>query len=295
MTEVSMELLAELVVDSVVPLYPVVSPDGCLVAYAVRTVGVRERLVSALWLADTAGGSTPRQLTDGSRWVGAPQWAPDSGSLYFVTGRQLHRLRLGDGLAEEVTAWRGGVAGFRLLADGRAVAVVAVDEPDAEDERRRAEGDDAVVWGECARPARLRLLDLDSGELRSVAGLGERHVVEGVQRPDGGPLAVLSWAGPEEDSGAFAAELHLVDPHTGKVHDLGPVGVDACSATWWRSGDTWHLSYLAVTPPGPVGGTAVFDITVPDAGPAPEHRNLTAGMAVCPTELVQVAEGTPLA
>ncbi|GAA2276623.1 hypothetical protein GCM10010430_73160 [Kitasatospora cystarginea] len=34
---------------------------------------------------------------------------------------------------------------------------------------------------------------------------------------------------------------------------------------------------------------------MPDAGPAQQHRNLTAGMAVCPTELVQVAEGTPLA
>ncbi|WP_425557903.1 TolB family protein, partial [Kitasatospora cystarginea] len=132
-----MELLAELVVDSVVPLYPVVSPDGCLVAYAVRTVGVRERLVSALWVAEAAGGSALRQLTDGSAWVGAPQWAPDSGSLYFVTGRQLHRLRLGDGLAEAVTAWRGGVAGFRPLADGRTVAMAAVDEPDAEAERRR--------------------------------------------------------------------------------------------------------------------------------------------------------------
>lgn len=290
-----MELLAELMVDSAAPLYPAVSPDGSLVAYAVKTVGVRERLVSALWVADAAGGPVPRQLTDGSAWVGAPQWAPDSRSLYFVTGRQLHRLRLDDGSAEAVTAWRGGVAGFRPLADGRAVAVVAVDEPDAEDERRRAEGDDAVVWDERAHPARLRLLDLDSRRMRLVAALGERHVVEVVQRPDGGPLAVLSWADPEEDSGAFAAELHLVDPHTAAVHDLGPVGMDACSPTWWRAEEVWHLSCLATTPPGPVGGTAVFDITVPDAGPAPEHRNLTAGMSVCPTELVQVAEGTPLA
>ena len=54
-------------------------------------------------------------------------------------------------------------------------------------------------------------------------------------------------------------------------------------------------AYLAVTPPGPVGGFAVFDVTVPAAGAAGEHRNLTAGMAVCPAELVQVAGGPPLA
>ncbi len=66
-------------------------------------------------------------------------------------------------------------------------------------------------------------------------------------------------------------------------------------------GDRWHLAYLAVTPPGSVGGIAVFDVTVPrppratsqpDAG---EHRNLTAGMTVCPVELAQVAAGPPLA
>jgi hypothetical protein len=34
---------------------------------------------------------------------------------------------------------------------------------------------------------RLRLLDLETGELRVVDGLRGRHVVELAQRPDGGP------------------------------------------------------------------------------------------------------------
>jgi dipeptidyl aminopeptidase/acylaminoacyl peptidase len=56
------------------------------------------------------------------------------------------------------------------------------------------------------------------------------------------------------------------------------------------------VAYLAVTPPGPVGGTAVFDAPLPAEGaPATEHRNLTAGMTVCPADLVQVADGPPLA
>ena len=43
-TEAVPELTPELLVDSAVPAEPAISPDGRLVAYAVSTVGVRERL-----------------------------------------------------------------------------------------------------------------------------------------------------------------------------------------------------------------------------------------------------------
>ena len=55
--------------------------------------------------------------------------------------------------------------------------MVAADEPTEEDKRRRAERDDALVWGQRLRYGRLRLLDLATGELRAVDGLGDRHVV----------------------------------------------------------------------------------------------------------------------
>jgi dipeptidyl aminopeptidase/acylaminoacyl peptidase len=45
--------------------------------------------------------------------------------------------------------------------------------------------------------------------------------------------------------------------------------------------------------PEPFGGDAVYDVDVSAA--AAVHRDLTAGMAVCPTELAQVADGPPLA
>ena len=40
-------------------------------------------------------------------------------------------------------------------------------------------------------------------------GLGNRHVVELAPRPEGGALAVISWASPEKDPGATASELQL--------------------------------------------------------------------------------------
>jgi|GEM_PF-1714315 len=51
MTGAVPELTAELMVDSAMPAEPVISPDGHLVAYAVTTIGMRERRRGALWVA----------------------------------------------------------------------------------------------------------------------------------------------------------------------------------------------------------------------------------------------------
>jgi dipeptidyl aminopeptidase/acylaminoacyl peptidase len=304
MSEAAPGLTAELVADGAAAAAPVISPDGRRVAYAVATdggTGQGGRPHSTLWLAAADGSSPPSQLTDGTARDRLPRWAPEGAALFFVSDRlepgtgQLQRIRLDGGGAEALTAWRGGISDHCPLADGRMVAVLAEDEPTAEDERRQAERDDAMVWGENDTPTRLRLLDLVTGGLRTVDGLADRHVVEVAQRPDGGPLAVLSWACPDIDPGALHVRLHLVDPVTAAVQDLGPIGVESGSPAWWQLGDAWHLAHLAMTPPGLVGGLAVFDTAVPATGPAGEQRNLTAGMTVCPEELVQVADGPPLA
>ncbi|MFE9424690.1 S9 family peptidase [Kitasatospora sp. NPDC006697] len=275
-------LTAELVVDAATAAAPALSPDGRLVAYAVLANG---RPHGSIWLTAADGGTPPRRLTDGTAREFAPKWSPDSAALLFTSDRaepgtaQLQRLHLASGAAEALTSWRGGVRDHHPLLDNRTVALLAEDEP------RDTGLDDARVWGRHLPVTRLRLLDLETGALRTVDGLGDRHVVELTQRPDGGPLAVLSWSTPELDPGVRTAELHLVDPGTGAVQDLGPVGFEAHSPVWWRQDGDWHLAHLAVTPGHLVGGLAVIS----------GQQNLTAGLPVCPTELVQVADGPPLA
>ncbi|WP_067135136.1 S9 family peptidase [Microtetraspora malaysiensis] len=292
----------DLIVDGAIPRHPVISPDGRRVAYTVAAYTREEQHPSsAIWVAATDASSPPRKLTEGSAGDSDPRWAPDSASLFFGSDRltrgttQLYRIPVGGGQAQALTTWKSGVSNCLPLADGRRVAVVAADEPTDEDERRKAERDDAKVWGERVPYGRLRLLDLDTGRLRVVDGLGDRHVVELAQRPDGGPLAVLTRATPDLDPVVPAGELHLVDPETGKVRDLGPAELDPSALTWWKTDGSWHLCYLATTPPGPVGGRAVFDLTVPENGAAEKQHNLTSGMAVCPSGLAQVADGPPLA
>ena len=297
MSKDAVELTAELVMDGTVPSQPVISPDGCWVAYVVAPVGRRaERRTSALWLTAADGSSPPGKLTAGVAADFGPRWAPDSASVFFLSDRtgspQLHRIRLGGGEAEVLTDWRGEISDAWPLADARLVAVVATDEPTEDDKRRRAKRDDAIVWGERGRRGgRLRVLDLATGELRPVGGLGRRHVVELAPRPDGGPLAVISWESPDKDPGIQTNELHMVDLETGVVIELGRIETMARSPAWWRADGSWHLSYLAM--PGPFGGYAVYDIAVPAS--AVVHRDLTEGMAVCPADLAQVTDGPPLA
>ncbi|MEV0616463.1 S9 family peptidase [Nonomuraea sp. NPDC050404] len=260
---------AELVVDIDMPLDPVVSPDGRWVAYVVAAMGRRaERGSGAIWVAAADGSVPPRRVSVSTVRDRLPRWAADSCGLFFLSDRggstQLCRVALEGGEPEQLTSWGSGIDDHLPLACGRLVAVVAADEPAGEDGRGRDEGDDVWVWGQKEPCGRLWLLDLDSGRMRVVDGLGDRHVAELAQRQDGGALAVLSWAGPVPDPVRFVCELQVVDVETGRVRDLGETEPEACSPVWWRTEDGWRLCYLATTPPGPVGGRAVFDLAVPE-------------------------------
>ena len=303
-TDAATVLTAELIVDGIDPAGPVISPDGRWVAWTAAPVGERDRLVSDLWLAPAGAGPAPVQLTDDGVAARLPRWSPDSAWLFYVTEGEVRRLRVtAHGPAEAagtVLRWDGEISGLLPLAGGRLVAVVAGDELTDADQRRQAEGDDAMVWSERAERQhwhwhRLRLLDLASGELTAVAGLAGRHVVDLAQRPDGGPLVALSWDCPEYEPGVFTARLHIADLADGTASDLGPAGLEACSPAWWRGDDGWHVAWLAAVP-GVLEPAAVFDAAVPaDGTAAGEPADLTAGMIACPAELVQVAGGPPAA
>ncbi|MGW4939963.1 S9 family peptidase [Actinoplanes sp. NPDC004185] len=271
-------LTAEMVVDGRVPRAPALSPDGRWVAYVVAPVGrAGDHPAGELWVVAADGTESPRRLTSGEANDAAPRWAADSRLIYFLSDRaergtaQVCRVGLFDGVAETVTSEPGGVSAHLPLTDPDLVAVIAAP----------AE----------AGPDRLRLLDVRSGQVRTPDTFGDRHVVEVVQRPGDGMLAVLTWSTPEVDPGLLEAGLHLLDPVSGTAQDLGPAAAAASSPVWWSAADGRHLAYLAKTPPLLVGGQAVLEVAVPVG----EHRSVTAGTTVCPIGLVQVDTGPPLA
>jgi dipeptidyl aminopeptidase/acylaminoacyl peptidase len=276
------ELTAELIADAVIPSDPVISPDGRWVAYVVAPMGAeKDKKRGDLWVAAADASTAPRRYTRGSTRVTQPRWAPGSAAVFFLREDKLHRIELDGGEAATLTGEGAAISGYLPLAGGL-IAVLAAD---------KGEPCDPFVWSECANSRRLRLLDLASGQLDVVAGLGDRHVKEVTQRPDGGPLAVLSWSRPEDEPGSFDPRLHLVDPATAEVTDIGPAELGAEDLTWWRAAAGWHLCYRALTPPLRFAET-VFDMVPGEAG---AHEDLTDGMTVCPLKLAQVTEGPPLA
>ncbi|GLY70431.1 hypothetical protein Atai01_70500 [Amycolatopsis taiwanensis] len=283
-------LTAELVVDGRIPQTPVLAPNGLLVCYVLApTSRIGDHLDTELWLADTNGVTALRRASTDIATESRPRWSLDSDALFFLSDRadrgipQVHRLTLADGTVTALTNWCAGIIDHLPLADANLVALLAEDEPTEQDARRARDRDDAIVVGEGEPRARLRMLDLRTGRVTTPDVFGGRHVVELRQRPDGGPLAVLTQASADKDYGPRTGQLHLFDPVTGTAEDLGTVEAEARSLTWWAGEDGWHLGYLALTPPLLQAGTAVFDLAIGSG----VLRNRTTGLSMCPTELRQ--------
>ncbi|WP_435174587.1 S9 family peptidase [Actinacidiphila sp. bgisy145] len=306
-------LRAELLVDGAVPHSPAVSPDGRLVAYCVEAFDADGGRTSRLWVGPSDGSAPPAPVVAGFTACERPCWGPDSASLVFRSGGQLHQVPVNGtavGAPRPLTDRPGGIVDHWPSADGATVAVSALDEPGGAGEDSAG---DPILWGR-GPSARLRLLDLGTRTLRTVDGLGDRHVVDVSQRPDGGPLAVVSWAQPETDPGVFTAELHLVDPGSGAVRGLGPVAALVSTAphpmdvfagaarrpltrltdtrpelrriAWgtqerlsYRAGDGLGLDGLLILPPGRTRGDGPFPLVAFVHG-GPYHRwadELTSG------------------
>ncbi|MFG1650042.1 S9 family peptidase [Micromonospora sp. NPDC049275] len=289
-------LSAEHVVDGRDPRSPVLAPNGRLVCHVLAPLSrTGDHLDTELWLVDPDGALASRRATGDTATESRPRWSADSRTLFFLSDRadrgvpQLHGLTLADGTITALTHWRVGVLDHLPLTDPTRVALLAEDEPSERDARRARDRDDAIVVGAREPRVRLRLLDLRTGRVTTPTVFGDRHVVELRQRPDGGPVAVLTWASADNDHGPRTGQLHLFDLGTETVENLGPVEVDARSLAWWRGEDGWHLGYLALTPPVLHAGTAVFDLAVESR----VLRNRTAGLPMCPTELCQT-DAAPL-
>lgn len=102
---------------------PQVSPDGRLVAYALRETDMEgDRGISGIWLASADGSGGPLRLTTRFFNASSPRWAPDGRAIYFLSDRsgamQVWRLPLDGGEAGQVTDWPVPVRVFALSPSG---------------------------------------------------------------------------------------------------------------------------------------------------------------------------------
>ncbi|MBD0328614.1 MAG: S9 family peptidase [Thermoleophilia bacterium] len=280
-------LTAELLVDRVVPREVAVSPDGRLVAFAAGPFAKRdEHPESAVWLVPSDGSEPARKVTAGAAEDKHPRWSRDGRWLFFLSDRrergeaQLHRLPLAGGEAEQLTEGKPGIADFAPLAGGR-VALLSADPPAEEDDRRERERDDAQVFGEEWKPQRLRLLDPETGDVRTLAATGDAHVAAVAPSPDGSALAAVLWQTPETDNFAREAELALVDPDRDEVTRRWALPSGGFELAWF--GDSRRLALLGSVEAGGQVGYGLYVLDVDASGP----RLLTRELPACPVLLAE--------
>jgi dipeptidyl aminopeptidase/acylaminoacyl peptidase len=284
------ELTAELLVDRLEPRELALSLDGRLVAFVAAPVGRREEHTqSAVWLAASDAAESARRFTSGTAEDKSPCFAPDASALYFLSDRQerkvpqLYRIALGAGEAERLTEGKPGVSAYAPLADGKRVVLLSADAPSAEDERRGRERDDAKVFGDW-KPQRLRLLDLATGETRTLGAPGERHVHSAVPAPAGSLAAVVLWKTPEIDNLGRGTELAVVDLDADQIVTSWPLVAGEASAAWTGDG---KLCVLAPLEADGQAGFGVFVVGLDDDEPRLVTRELEA-------DPIALATGAPL-
>ena len=123
-------------------------------------IRVTERTTRLKYLgcADS-GREFPRPLIPGLKKADSPRWSPDGRTLAFLSDRadekaevesstQIYLLRDGEKSALRLSNVPGGVEEYAWSPDGKMIAFVALDQRTAEEQARRAAGDDAIVQPE---------------------------------------------------------------------------------------------------------------------------------------------------
>ena len=118
---------------------PQVSPDGSLIAYVVKTTGLKQdKNFTDIYTVPFAGGESIQWTSDefdSAHPKSGPRWSPDNKYLSHLANRdgktQLFLLNRSGGAAVQVTDLKQSISSFEWSPDGRKLAMVITDaDPD---------------------------------------------------------------------------------------------------------------------------------------------------------------------
>ena len=272
------------------------SPDGQKVLYSTQLYWGHHKgkhAVSTLWLASTGQANSSQQLTSGSFKDCNPAWHPDGEKLAFVSDRAkpgekwaICIMRMGEGsIVSPITPAENEqpIGTFAFSPDGQQIAFLSADEKTEDQKRREVEGEDVQVWGEDWAYARLRIVDVQSKEVRSLAL--DRHVKSLCWNRDGSRLGIVSARTPHlEESLLNGLLVSVVDVRLNAVRDICHCPDQVIDLTWANDG---KLYFVAGVPSNTLlRGHGVYNID-PES-PALGYKKVAFGVESDATSLAQV-------
>lgn len=271
------------------------SPDRRKVLYATQLYWghhAGKQAVSTLWLASTRQPNSSRQLTSGLFKDCNPAWHPNGENVAFVSDRAkpgekwaIYSLRTEEGSAADplmLTENAQAISAFAFSPDGNLIAFLSADEKTAEQKKRDEDGEDVQVWGEDWALARLRIVDLQSKQIRSLK-LG-RHVTALSWSSDGNRLSISSTKTPHiEEPDLTGSVISVVDTQLTTVQDLCHFPGRLGDLTWAKDGKQY---FTAGVPAGAIfRGHGVY-ATDPNLS-SPGYERLAFGIDDDATGLTQ--------
>ncbi len=211
---------------------PVPSPDGRLAVWTQTQPvmdGEKSEMLTHVFLA-RADGSGRVQLTRGEKSANAPAFSPDSAWVFFASDRSgkrnLYRIAVDGGEAEQVTNWTGTIGTFSISPDGRWLAFTGR-EPDTAEETLKRQKLDLRVVDENPKDFSLWLVPVEPDvhgkrTVKKAAG-GQYHIGAFDWSPDSRKIAYETRPTPDADDGR-KSDILEVEVETGRTRALAATG-----------------------------------------------------------------------